>query len=345
MERIASRDAPQWCARRRIVSNSHWLTLILLVVLRLCDAHCVLHGCESNRTTAALVFQSRCLSVSLLLQCFVARASRPIRAAIRHQPLTLSGAFAPILLNSRTESRIRRPIFEPCRSASRRNSCWASQPGCPNVVALGKNKTPERRGTPMSATSYPTSLPNVEHNLSAPPLCCCCRSPPAPSLAQGLQPGEAFATRFSGTAPGADGSPAIDIERHGRQHSRSARTRPAAAGSALDQRAAAQSDHRRRDRPGVRRRVRRCHSAEHLRHRHRRVRPAPYRRQRAMDARHVRLRRSRRDLQARRVNGYKPMLFADRHAERPARTPAPRSATSPTTAGTSRSWSPTSRPA
>ena len=32
-----------------------------------------------------------------------------------------------------------------------------------------------------------------------------------PSLAQGLQPGEAFATRFSGTAPGADGSPTIDI--------------------------------------------------------------------------------------------------------------------------------------
>ena len=87
--------------------------------------------------------------------------------------------------------------------------------------------------------------------------------------------------------------------RHRRQHPRPAQSGSAAAGPALDQRAATQPGHRRRNRPGVRRRVRRCHSPEHLRHRHRGVRPAPDHRQCAVDARHVRPWRSRRDLQAR----------------------------------------------
>ena len=46
-----------------------------------------------------------------------------------------------------------------------------------------------------------------------------------PGLAQGLQPGEAFATRFSGTAPGRRWPPRDRPQRHRRQHSRPARAR------------------------------------------------------------------------------------------------------------------------
>ena len=131
-----------------------------------------------------------------------------------------------------------------------------------------------------------------------------------PGLAQGLQPGEAFATRFSGTAQGTDGLPAID--QNGTVGSILDLRAPGAAaqGPALDQRAATRSDHRRPDRPGVRRRVRRCHAAEHLCHRHRRFRPAPHRGQRAVDARHVRSRRPGAIYRLDASNGYKPRLFA-----------------------------------
>ena len=83
-----------------------------------------------------------------------------------------------------------------------------------NVVALGIKQTSQRRDTPNdhrndingnSAGQTPDAIVGATAllllSLTA-----------SPSFAQGLQPGEAFATRFSGTAPGADGLPAIDTQ-------------------------------------------------------------------------------------------------------------------------------------
>ncbi len=110
-------------------------------------------------------------------------------------------------------------------------------------------------------------------------------------------------------------------------------------GHALDRRAAAPAAQGVRGRPGLRRRARRTEPTEYLRRSHARLRPAPYRRQQAMDAGHVGPGRPGRDLQARRQRPAVRALFAQL-ALRDARTPARRLATSPTTAGTGSSSSP-----
>jgi hypothetical protein len=60
----------------------------------------------------------------------------------------------------------------------------------------------------MSATSSPLAKRRMQ--LAGATALLLLSLTATPSLAQGLQPGEAFATRFSGTMPGPDGSPAID---------------------------------------------------------------------------------------------------------------------------------------
>ena len=198
---------------------------------------------------------------------------RPLLGFLAKTAVNRAVAF---LLNGRTESA-NWPRFRTLPHSLATKPCRASQPGCPDVVVVGHKQNSRGRGTPMSANITSNHLTKRRTQLFGATALLLLSLTATPSLAQGLQPGEAFATRFSGTAPGADGSPTIDTD--------------GTVGSILDLRNPGQPPQGQhwinepqrnpitaaRNRPGVRRRVRRRQSPEHLCHRHRRVRPAPYR--------------------------------------------------------------------
>ena len=235
-------------------------------------------------------FETRCVCARVFAHAHLRRLAQRNRAFSRGR----RSGLGPDWLNSRTE-------LADFTTISNRSAAPGDQtlPGVnPDVErgGVGQSTSREKRSFPMFATTTSPSTSSTPNRrlakrrteLFGATALLLLSLAASPSLAQGLQPGEAFATRFSGVAQGPGGLPAIDPQ--------------GTVGSILDLRAPgqpAQGQHwinepqrapitAAPNRPGVRRRVRRCHAAKHLRHHHRGVRSAPHRRQRAMDARHVR---------------------------------------------------------
>ena len=137
------------------------------------------------------------------------------------------------------------PIFEPGRSAPATKPCQAQ---CLAVRtwwrwAISTSRAKKRDSQcPPSGQTISDQTPNA--TCSAPPLCCCCRSPPAPAWRRACSPAKLSPPGSPAPRPGTDG-PLDRYPRHRRQHPRPARSGSAAAGPALDQRAATQPGHRR----------------------------------------------------------------------------------------------------